>query len=323
MKSLSSLEEARRVLRVEAQAILNLIETIGSNFEKAVDILLQCKGKVVVSGMGKSGQICRKIAATLASTGTPAFFLHPAEGIHGDLGMLAKEDAIIAISYSGETAELLQIIPLMKRLGLPIVALTGNPISTLAKVSDVVLDLSVREEACPMGLAPTASTTATLALGDALAVALLQKRGFKEEDFALLHPGGSLGRKLLFKVKDLMKTKSAVPLIRSSSDMRQALVEITSKHLGVTGVMNEEGKLIGIITDGDLRRHLKKENDFFNQKPTEMMTKNPKTIHEEELASKAMHLMEKHSITSLFITDESAYPIGIIHLHDLIKAGLA
>ncbi|MBI3019246.1 MAG: KpsF/GutQ family sugar-phosphate isomerase [Deltaproteobacteria bacterium] len=315
-----SLEQAKRVLRIEAEAILSLIEKIGADFDRAVDLLLQCKGKVVVTGMGKSGQVCRKISATLASTGTPAFFLHPAEGIHGDLGMLAKEDAVIAISYSGETDELLQILPMVKRLGLPIIALTGNVSSTLAKTADVVLDLHVREEACPMGLAPTASTTATLAMGDALAVSLLEKRGFKEDDFALLHPGGTLGRKLLFRVKDLMKTGKEIPLVRTDSDMKQVLVEITSKQLGVTGVLDEESQLIGIITDGDLRRGLNKKTDFFDQRPLEIMTKDPKTIHQEELADKALHLMEKHSITSLFILNEKSYPIGIIHLHDLIKA---
>lgn len=317
---MSSLEQAKRVLRIEAEAILGLIEKIGTDFDRAVELLLQCKGKVVVTGMGKSGQVCRKISATLASTGTPAFFLHPAEGIHGDLGMLAKEDTIIAISYSGETDELLQILPLMKRLGLPIIALTGNVHSTLAKSADVVLDLHVREEACPMGLAPTASTTATLAMGDALAVSLLEKRGFKEDDFALLHPGGTLGRKLLFRVKDLMKTGKEVPLVRTDSDMKQVLVEITSKQLGVTGVLDEDKQLIGIITDGDLRRGLNKKTDFFDQRPLEIMTKHPKTIHQEELAVAALHLMEKHSITSLFILNDNFYPIGIIHLHDLIKA---
>lgn len=317
---MSSLEQAKRVLRIEAEAILGLIETIGENFDHAVDILLQCKGKVVVTGIGKSGQICRKIAATLASTGTPAFFLHPAEGIHGDLGMLAKEDVVIAISYSGETDELVQILPMVKRLGLPVIAMTGNSTSTLAKTADIVLDLRVREEACPMGLAPTASTTATLAMGDALAVSLLKKRGFKEDDFALLHPGGALGRKLLFRVKDLMKTGKEVPLIRTDSDMKQVLIEITSKQLGVTGVLDEEGQLIGIITDGDLRRGLNKKVDFFGQRPIEIMTHHPKTIHQEELAGKALHIMEKHSITSLFVANERSYPIGIIHIHDLIKA---
>ena len=317
---MSSLEQAKRVLRIEAEAILGLIEKIGTDFDRAVDILLHCKGKVVVTGMGKSGQVCRKISATLASTGTPAFFLHPAEGIHGDLGMLAKEDTVIAISYSGETDELLQILPLMKRLGLAIIALTGNIHSTLAKTADVVLDLHVREEACPMGLAPTASTTATLAMGDALAVSLLKKRGFKEDDFALLHPGGTLGRKLLFRVKDLMKIGKEVPLIRTDSDMKQALMEITSKQLGVTGVIDDEGQLIGIVTDGDLRRGLNKKGNFFDQRPADIMTRNPKTIHPEELAVSALHVMETHSITSLFILNEKLYPIGIIHLHDLIKA---
>ena len=317
---MSSLEQAKRVLRIEAEAILGLIEKIGTDFDRAVDLLLQCKGKVVVTGMGKSGQVCRKISATLASTGTPAFFLHPAEGIHGDFGMLAKEDVIIAISYSGETDELLQILPMVKRLGLPIIALTGNVNSTLAKTADVVLDIHVREEACPMGLAPTASTTATLAMGDALAVSLLEKRGFKEDDFALLHPGGTLGRKLLFRVKDLMKTGKDIPITRTDSDMKQVLVEITSKQLGVTGVLDQDGQFIGIITDGDLRRALNKKTDFFDQRPIEIMTKDPKTIHQEELAVAALHIMEKHSITSLFILNDKFYPIGIIHLHDLIKA---
>lgn len=318
----SSLEQAKRVLRIEAQAILNLIEKIGNEFHETICLLLQCKGKVVVTGMGKSGQICRKIAATLASTGTPAFFLHPAEGIHGDLGMIAQGDVVIAISYSGETDELIQILPSIKRLGIPIIALTGNIKSTLAKASDIVLDLSIQEEACPMGLAPTASTTATLAMGDALAVTLFEKRGFKKDDFALLHPGGTLGRKLLFKVKDLMKKAEELPLIQTDSTMKDALVEITSKHLGVTGIIDKEGRLQGVITDGDLRRHLQGETDFLSQSVLQVMTQHPKTIKQEELASKAVHIMEKYSITSLFITDERLQPVGIIHIHDLIKARL-
>lgn len=316
----SSLDQAKRVLRIEAQAILNLIEKVGNEFEEAIRILLECKGKVIVTGMGKSGQICRKIAATLASTGTPAFFLHPAEAIHGDLGMIAKTDVVIGISYSGETDELLQILPSIKRLGVSVIALTGNTKSSLAKASDIVLDLSVREEACPMGLAPTASTTATLALGDALAVTLLEKRGFQKEDFALLHPGGTLGRKLLIKVRDVMKKGDEIPMIKMGSTMKEALVEITFKQLGVTGVIDEEGRLKGIITDGDLRRHLKKEVNLLNQKVEEVMTQNPRTIGQEELASKAVHIMEKHAITSLFIINESFYPIGIIHIHDLVKS---
>ena len=326
----SSIDQAKRVLRIEAEAILSLLDKVGENFDKALDLLLHCHGKVVVTGIGKSGQVCRKIAATLASTGTPAFFLHPAEGIHGDLGMITKDDVALAISYSGETDELLQIMPMMKRLGIPIVAMTGNLNSTLARVSDIALDLSVPEEACPLGLAPTASTTATLAMGDALAVALLEKRGFKEADFALLHPGGTLGRKLLFKVKDLMKVKESIPLIKTETDMRETLMEITSKHLGTTGVVDEDGKLVGIITDGDLRRHLRNDTgkdmgkgaDFFSRKAREAMTPHPKTIDQQELASKALHIMEKHSISSLFVVDSDAHPIGIIHLHDLIKAKL-
>lgn len=323
----SSIEQAKRVLRIEAEAILSLLDKVGENFDKAIDLLIHCRGKVVVTGIGKSGQICRKIAATLASTGTPAFFLHPAEGIHGDLGMVAKEDVSLAISYSGETDELIGILPMVKRLGVPIISMTGNMQSTLARVSDVVLDLNVPEEACPLGLAPTASTTATLAMGDALAVALLEKRGFKESDFALLHPGGTLGRKLLFKVKDLMKVEEEIPLVNIRSDMRETLMEITSKHLGTTGVVDDSGKLVGIITDGDLRRCLRKitekttekTTDFFSQTAFDLMTKNPKTIDQEELASKALHVMEKHTITCLFVVDSDSRPTGILHLHDLIR----
>lgn len=316
----SSIDQAKRVLEIEAQAILNLKDRIDDHFDQAVRILVGCRGKVIVTGIGKSGQICRKIAATFASTGTPAFFLHPAEGIHGDLGMIAKGDAMVAVSNSGETGELLQILPMVKRLDIPFIAITGNSKSTLAKASNVLLDISVEEEACPMGLAPTASTTVTLALGDALAVAVLKARGFKESDFALLHPGGTLGRKLLFRVRDLMKTKGDMPLVSADSYMKEVLIEMTSKRLGVTGVTHEKGVLVGIITDGDLRRHLKRSADLFTLSAADIMSKNPKTIDEEELAGKAIHIMEKHKITALFVTDKNSYPIGIIHLHDLITS---
>ncbi|OGQ15589.1 MAG: D-arabinose 5-phosphate isomerase [Deltaproteobacteria bacterium RIFCSPHIGHO2_02_FULL_40_11] len=316
------LEDAKKVLRIEANAILSFIERVGEDFEKAVDLIYRCKGKVVVTGIGKSGQICRKIAATLASTGTPAFFLHPAEGIHGDLGMIAKNDVVIAVSYSGNTDELLQILPSVKRIGAKIIALTGNQASHLAKTADVSMDLSVQEEACPMGLAPTASTTATLAMGDALAVSVLKRRNFSEKDFALFHPGGSLGRKLLLRVSDLMQSQKNVPIVRTVSDMKEAIVEISTKKLGATAVVDEDNALVGVITDGDLRRQLYQDPQMMQKKAGELMTPNPKTIEETELATKALNLMEKHKITSLFIVDKKSYPIGIIHLHDLVRAKL-
>jgi arabinose-5-phosphate isomerase len=321
---LNSIEEAKRVLRVEAQSILDLAERIDENFSRAVDLLYRCKGKVVLMGMGKSGLVGRKIASTFASTGTPSFFLHPAEGLNGDFGMLAKEDVIIAISNSGETRELLEVLPLIKRYGNRLITLTGNLSSTLAKGGDVHLDIRVKEEACPLGLAPTASTTATLALGDALAVALMGKRDFKKEDFAILHPGGVLGKRLLLKVEDLMHVEKAFPMVSEKTLMKDAVFEITSKRLGVTGVGNAEGHLVGVITDGDLRRALEKFSDLFNREASEVMTKNPKWIERDALAAKAVQRMEEYSITSLFVFDRGGdkVPVGIIHLHDLLKAGV-
>ena len=318
------IEEARRVLRVEAQSLLDLAERINENFSQAVELLYQCKGKVVLMGMGKSGLVGRKIASTFASTGTPAFFLHPAEGVNGDFGMLAKEDVIIAISNSGETRELLEVLPLIKRYGNRLVTLTGNAKSTLAKAGDIHLDIRVREEACPLGLAPTASTTATLAMGDALAVALMGKKDFKKEDFAILHPGGALGKRLLLKVQDLMHGGEALPMISEKTLMKEAIFEITSKRLGVTGVFNAEGHLVGVITDGDLRRALEKFSDLFNREASEVMTKNPKWIEKDALAAKAVQRMEEYSITSLFVFNQAGdkVPVGIIHLHDLLKAGV-
>ncbi len=321
---MDSIEEAKRVLRVEAQSILDLAERIDENFSRAVDLLYHCKGKVVLMGMGKSGLVGRKIASTFASTGTPAFFLHPAEGLNGDFGMLAKEDVIIAISNSGETRELLEVLPLIKRYGNRLITLTGNSSSTLAKGGDVHLDVRVKEEACPLGLAPTASTTATLALGDALAVALMEKRDFKKEDFAILHPGGTLGKRLLLKVEDLMHTGKAFPTVSEKTLMKDAVFEITSKRLGVTAVCNAEGHLVGVITDGDLRRALEKFSDLFNREASEVMTKNPKWIERDALAAKAVQRMEEYSITSLFVLVKGGdkVPVGIIHLHDLLKAGV-
>jgi len=275
-------------------------------------------------GMGKSGLVGRKIASTFASTGTPAFFLHPAEGVNGDFGMLAREDVVIAISNSGETRELLEVLPLIKRYGNRLIALTGKVNSSLARAGDVCLNLSVKEEACPMGLAPTASTTATLAMGDALAIALMGKRGFDERDFALLHPGGTLGKKLLLKVEDLMHVGKAFPMVAEKALMKDAIFEITSKRLGVTAVCNGEGHLVGVITDGDLRRALEKVNDLFQREAREVMTRNPKWIEKDALAAKAVQRMEEYSITSLFVFNqaEDKVPVGIIHLHDLLKAGV-
>jgi arabinose-5-phosphate isomerase len=321
---LDIVEEARRVLKVEAQSLLDLAERINENFLQAIELLYQCKGKVVLMGMGKSGLVGRKIASTFASTGTPAFFLHPAEGVNGDFGMLAKEDVVIAISNSGETRELLEVLPLIKRYGNRFITLTGNAKSTLAKAGDIHLDIRVKEEACPLGLAPTASTTATLAMGDALAIALMGKKNFKKEDFAILHPGGALGKRLLLKVEDLMHIGKAFPMISEKTLMKDAIFEITSKRLGVTGVGDTEGRLVGVITDGDLRRALEKFSDFFNREASEVMTRNPKWIEKDALAAKAVQRMEEYSITSLFVFNQvgEKVPVGIIHLHDLLKAGV-
>jgi arabinose-5-phosphate isomerase len=321
---LDIVEEAKRVLRVEAQSLLDLADRIDENLSRAVVLLYHCKGKVVLMGMGKSGLVGRKIASTFASTGTPSFFLHPAEGLNGDFGMLAKEDVIIAISNSGETRELLEVLPLIKRYGNRLITLTGNANSTLAKAGDVNLDIRVKEEADPLGLAPTASTTATLALGDALAVALMGKKDFKKEDFAILHPGGTLGKRLLLKVEDLMHVGKAFPMVSEKTLMKDAVFEITSKRLGVTAVCNTEGYLVGVITDGDLRRALEKFSDLFNREASEVMTRNPKWIEKDALAAKAVQRMEEYSITSLFAFEKvgDKVPVGIIHLHDLLKAGV-
>jgi arabinose-5-phosphate isomerase len=317
-------DEAKRVLKIEAQSILDLSERVDENFIKTVELLYHCKGKVVLMGMGKSGLVGRKIASTFASTGTPAFFLHPAEGMNGDFGMLAKEDIVIAISNSGETRELLDVLPLIKRYGNQLIALTGNMNSSLAKAGDVSLNIHVKEEACPLGLAPTASTTATLALGDALAIVLMIKKGFDEKDFALLHPGGALGKRLLLKVEDLMHVGKAFPTVKEKTLMKDVIFEITSKRLGVTAVCNGEGHLMGVITDGDLRRALEKFNDLLDRQASEVMTRNPKWIEKDALAAKAVQRMEEYSITSLFVFNQPGdkVPVGIIHLHDLLKAGI-
>ncbi|MCW8893309.1 MAG: KpsF/GutQ family sugar-phosphate isomerase [Deltaproteobacteria bacterium] len=318
------IETAKRVLQIEADAVLALKSRIDGAFSQAVKMILDCQGKVVVTGMGKSGLICQKIAATMASTGTPTFFLHPAEGIHGDLGMLSRGDVVIAVSYSGETEEVSRILPIIKRMGLPLIAVSGNPKSTLGIAGDVHLDISVAEEACPLGLAPTASTTATLAMGDARAVALLDERGFKAEYFALFHPGGALGKKLLLRVEDLMHSGQNIPLVTADTLLREALFEITSKQLGVTGVTDPEGTLIGVFTDGDLRRVMEKGLENLQQPIREVMATAPKRILRKNLAAKALRLMETHSITSLFVFEDEVgtVPVGIVHLHDLLKSGV-
>ena len=318
----ATLRRARRVLAVEAAAVKALAGRLDDAFERAVAILAQCAGKVVVTGMGKSGHICRKIAATMTSTGTPAVFLHAAEAAHGDAGVFVKGDAVVALSGSGETEEIVRLLPLVKRLDLPLVALTGGAKSTLARAADVVLDVSVAEEACPLGLAPTASTTAALALGDALAVALFERKRFRAEDFAVLHPGGALGRRFL-KVADLMHGGDALPLVQLTTPFRDTLVEITSKRLGVTGVVDGTGNLAGIITDGDLRRALERIADVRASVAADIMTRHPKVVTAGALAERALALMERHSITSLFILEEDgARPVGVLHLHDLLKAGV-
>ncbi|HET7874654.1 MAG TPA: KpsF/GutQ family sugar-phosphate isomerase [Methylomirabilota bacterium] len=311
---------AERVLRLEAESILALAPRLDERFIRALELLHVCRGRVIVTGMGKSGLIGRKIAATLASTGTPAYFLHPAEGMHGDIGMLAREDVIVALSNSGETDEVLAVLPAIKRLGIPLVLLTGTPGSTLAKQADVVLDVGVQEEACPMNLAPTSSTTAALAMGDALAMALLDLRGLRPEDYAALHPRGALGWKSLFRVRDLMHTGEALPVVGESATMKEAIEEMSAKRLGMTTVVDGAGRLTGVITDGDLRRQQLAHGALLDRRAGECMTRNPKRIGPDELAARALALMEAHSITSLVIADESARPVGVIHLHDILRA---
>lgn len=321
MRDQDLIENGRRVIKLEAEALENLIPRIDISFVKAVKLIKACEGRVVVTGTGKSGQIARKIAATLASTGTPAFFLHAVEGMHGDLGMIVPNDVVIALSNSGET-EVVQLLPVLKRLGVSIIAITGNKNSSLAKAADAVLDVSVKEEACPIGLVPTSSTTATLAMGDALAVTLLKEQDFKEKDFALRHPGGTLGKRLLLTIDELMHSGDELPLVFPHTSMREAIVEITSKRLGVTGVVDGNGALLGIITDGDLRRGLEKHQNLLDLKAENILTKEPKTIYSGELAEKSLQMMESHKITSLFVVKKEypRKPIGIIHLHDLLKA---
>lgn len=317
------IEIAKRVLSIEAESIEKLKERINVDFVKAVEIIHNSKGRVVVTGMGKSGLIGRKIAATLASTGTPSFFMHPAEASHGDLGMVTEDDVVIAISNSGETEEVLRLIPFFKYFNVKIIAFTGNINSTLAKQADAVLDISVEEEACPFGFIPTASTTTTLAMGDALAVALIMRNGFKKEDFAFFHPGGSLGRKMLTKVRDLMHTAEALPIAYPDTLMIDAVLEISSKRLGIVVIIDENRKILGIITDGDVRRGVQKwGKELFELKASQIMTPNPKTIDEDELAAAALSKMQKYSITSLIVPASDGTLKGVIHIHDILKKGI-
>lgn len=325
MTSNKIIDQAREVLAVEAAAIQALSSRINGQFTIAVNMILECKGRVVVTGMGKSGLIGKKIAATLASTGTPSFFLHPAEGIHGDLGMVTAHDIALAISNSGETAEIISILPTLKRIGVPVISMCGRNNSTLVNNSEVFLDISVEKEACPLGLAPTASTTATLAMGDALAVALLSSRKFQPEDFALFHPGGSLGRKLLLTVENVMHDGEDNPVVAPDKTVKEALFTITAKGLGVTSIIDREGKLLGILTDGDIRRGLEKGHDFLDKPVETIMTKNPRTITTDKLAAHALNIMEKNKprpITVLPVVDSEKRAIGMLHITDLLRQGV-
>ena len=318
-----SIAKGKQVVRIEAEAVRALEDRIDEKFQKAVEILLTCKGRVIVTGMGKSGIIAKKIASTLNSTGTAAFFLHPAEGVHGDLGAVLKEDVVICISKSGNTDEILSLLPLFKRQGVPVIAMTGNPNSNLSRQCDILIDVSVKEEACPYDIVPTSSTTAALVMGDALALALFQERGLSIEDFARYHPAGDIGRRLLLRVDDVMHTGKEIPKVKGETLLPDAILEITTKRLGCTCVMSSNGRLLGIITDGDLRRLIEKRHDIWDLKAGDVMTRDPKCIQAGVLAAKALLVMEEHSITQLIVLDEQENPVGIVHLHDILKAGLA
>ncbi len=313
---------AAEVLKIEAAAVAQLQQYLDGSFDLACQLILDSKGKTIVTGMGKSGHIGSKIAATLASTGSPAFFVHPGEASHGDLGMLTRNDVVIAISNSGETAEVLTIVPVIKRLGIKLIAMTGNPASTLAKLADAHLCVKVEQEACPLGLAPTASTTATLAMGDALAVSLLDARGFSADDFALSHPGGSLGRKLLLRLEDLMHRGEELPAVPSSATIKDALLEISKKGLGMTAITEPDGRLAGIFTDGDLRRLLDLRIDIHSSLIAEVMTRNCITANAQMLAAEALQIMQQKKINGLIIVDEYKVPVGAMNMHDLLRAGV-
>ncbi|MBW4051899.1 MAG: KpsF/GutQ family sugar-phosphate isomerase [Proteobacteria bacterium] len=316
------LAAARRALAIEARAVEALLARIDGSFAAACQVCLQCQGRVVVTGMGKSGHVARKIAATLASTGTPAFFLHPAEASHGDLGMITRTDAVLALSNSGETPEVVFLLPHLKRLAVPLIVMAGKTDSTLGRAATVALDVSVPEEACPLNLTPTASTTASLAMGDALAVAVLEARGFTKQDFARSHPGGSLGRQLLLHVEQIMRTGEALPRVGPGTRLGEGLLEMTRKGLGMTVIVDDRGRLLGVFTDGDLRRALDRQTDIHTATMSEVMTSPCKTISPQELAAEAVHLMEVHRITALPVADEQGRLVGALNVHDLLRAGV-
>lgn len=315
-------DSARRTIEIESKAAGQLAEHLDADFDRACDLVLNCKGRTIVTGIGKSGHIGRKIAATLASTGSPAFFVHPGEASHGDFGMVTPADVIIAISYSGKSNELITLVPLIKRLGCPLIAMTGEPKSPLAEAAEAHLNIAVEQEACPLNLAPSSSTTATLVMGDALAIALLEARGFNEEDFAFSHPGGALGRKLLWRVKDLMHTGEAVPSVSGNSSLKEAVDEMSQKGFGMTCIGDQSGQLEGIFTDGDLRRCVHKGADLSQASIADVMTRNPRCAAPEMLAVEALNLMEKHKITALAVIDEGNTIRGLLHMHDLLRAGI-
>lgn len=314
-------EVGQNVIDIEAQVIVSLKNRINDDFVNACEILYGCQGRIAVTGMGKSGHIARKIAATLSSTGSPAFFIHPSEAKHGDIGMITAKDTVLALSNSGESEEIVAILPVIKHLGIPLISLTGRSQSTLAKAASVNLDVSVDKEACPLGLAPTSSTTAALVMGDAIAMALLDKRGFTKDDFALSHPGGTLGRRLLLTVENLMHKQDAIPRVTENASLRDTLVEITQKKLGMTTIVNKLGQLAGIFTDGDLRRALDAQRDLKSTPIHEVMSTKPKTISANTLAAEALKIMETFKITSLIITNDNE-PVGVIHIHDILRAGI-
>lgn len=317
------IEKGKSVIRLEARALEKLIDQVDASFERAVQLIRNAHGRVIVTGIGKSGIVGRKIAATLTSTGTAAFFLHPTEGAHGDLGMVLKDDVVICISKSGNTEELAQLIPIFKRIGVPIIAITANPESELAQKSDVTINIGVVEEACPFDLAPTASTTATMAIGDALAVALLELRNFSLEDFARLHPGGAIGRKLLLRIDDVMSTGERLPRVRPETLLKDAIMEITSKRFGATSVVNGNDHLLGIITDGDVRRLIEKRKDLWDLRAVEVMTRNPITVKTGILAADAFNVMKIRAINTILVVDAENRLVGIVHIHDLLKAGIS
>ncbi len=316
------IEIVEEVLKVESEAIMNLIQKLSNHVEKAVDLLYECKGKVIVTGLGKPGFIARKISATLNSTGTVSTYIHPAEAIHGDLGLVTDQDVVIAISNSGQTDEIINLIPFLRRQGAKLIALTGNMNSTLAKHADIAIDVSVEKEACPIGLAPTASTTASLAMGDALAMALLDRKGFKEENFAEYHPGGNLGKRLLLSVKDIMRTGERLPVVKNDATLIDVLLAITKAHAGAATIVNDRGALIGVFTDGDLRRHIHSGKSLQNQRIGDLMHKNPFTIQGDSLAVDALEILKKNEIDELIVIDNQQAPIGILDVQDLLSAGI-